>query len=308
MGASINSLDFVSGTDGYAAVGASVVATTDGGRLWRTVYAPAPPRPGAIPPITSVRQVAFSSPSAGFALVWSTMQGIQSSFMDLLRTTDGGRSWTGVASNQARVVPVGNGVMWADDWASAGLQVSRDGGVSWVQEPAVADLWLRTVQFAYGGPESGSLRVASVPFGPGGYALTTTDGGQTWLRVPSTGGAQSTPPLNSAQRFVLPPSLVCDQSDGKGPAVWLVCKNQRSGATVLLYSGDNGAHWRALSTTSATLLAVSMTSATDGWVVVERAKGGTRGRLYRTTNGGRTWTEMWPTIVPTPVSVGPAVR
>lgn len=190
--------------------------------------------------------VDFHGP-AGFAAGESGM---------LLRSDDGGGSWTGVGSQIAN--------LWALDHAGGGTAVAAgdggliarttDGGANWTHIPSGAVVALRCVSFA--GPDTGLV------VGETGTVLSTVDGGLGWT-VPASGTAQHL-------------LGVCHVSGLEATAVG-------AGGTILQTS-DAGQTWsgRAAGTTT-TLRSVAFAGAGRGTIV------GLGGVILGSDDGGLTW-------------------
>jgi photosystem II stability/assembly factor-like uncharacterized protein len=88
----LTSVDFISARDGWAAGATSLLATTDGGAHWAPLPEPCP-----------IRSVHFISPSTGFAVAGGRELGGEDPSVPLaggvvLATSDGGRSWHQIAA------------------------------------------------------------------------------------------------------------------------------------------------------------------------------------------------------------------
>ena len=184
---------------------------------------------------------------------------------DILRSTDGGTSWTLVADD-----PVDNNV-WdvhfinsTTGWVSGKngvLARTDDGGRTWVDQDPLTKSNLRAIYFA--DEQRGWI-------GGDAFLLTTSDGGTTWNKVP-------TPTQQGCRIFGLEVRL---------PSIWAVgdCGN-------VYFSADRGGTWKDRSLDSdAILWAVEFVDDERGWVVGE-AVGTGRPVLMETVNGGRTWGE-----------------
>ena|GEM_PF-4132752 len=117
----------------------------------------------------------------------------------------------------------------------------------------------------------------------------TTDNGVHWLLSP------------------VPPGLTCTGVDAGGAVVWLTCRTA-AGEGLLLRSTDGGRTWRG-ETAVAVPLTLAMMGARRG-LMVAAGSGATARGLFRTTDGGFTWMEIWPAArsTATPVSGGANTR
>lgn len=139
----------------------SIWTTENGGALWRRVETPNP---------TGLWSLFFHTPDSGWA-----------SGRKLMRTVDGGRTWTAATLRTAgeRL----NDIVWIDEkdgWAVGenGLVLrTRDGGAFWEDIASGTARQLHAVQFP--GPGSGWA------VGEAGTILRSSDGGATWSLVES---------------------------------------------------------------------------------------------------------------------------
>jgi photosystem II stability/assembly factor-like uncharacterized protein len=117
---SLEALDFVSASNGFAVTAGRLYHTSDAGRHWKELPAVA----GAV-----LAQLAFSSPSEGYVLV--SRGGTCESCTVLLHTADAGRSWTPEAMpRKLEFLADGGSVAYASGAGEAGgLFETRDGGL-----------------------------------------------------------------------------------------------------------------------------------------------------------------------------------
>ena len=182
---SYTGIDFISTSTGWAVGSQSLIGTTDGGRTWHQL--------GEARQL--IRSVHFVSSSRGWGIAGGTdpsaMRGIfiPSSGAGLVATSDGGRTWTNLASPADP-----QSVCFSDashGWLSTepgGVYRSTDGGRSWG----------RALQMAGGQPqlpaasrvECAAPSAAWVQFSPGGaaaghipYIVYATVNGQSWRAV-----------------------------------------------------------------------------------------------------------------------------
>jgi photosystem II stability/assembly factor-like uncharacterized protein/putative cell wall-binding protein len=187
----------------------------------------------------------------------------------ILRTTDGGVTWTKATSGTTRGL---RSVRFTDEhtgWAvgdSGTIIATSDGGVTWTKRTSGTTQDLHSVHFTdadTGWAVGGVLDTISTP--PSRVVLKTSDGGTTWTTQVS--GEQS--PLNSVD-FV-------DGSTG-----WAV-----GGSGVILHTKNGGSTWTTqTSGTGNMLFSVDFIDGGTGWAV------GDSGVILHTANGGATWTSQ----------------
>jgi photosystem II stability/assembly factor-like uncharacterized protein len=233
-------------------------------------------------------------------------------FGTIVRTTDGGATWTvqssGTTNNLFAVSFVDASTGWAvgasEDYRSGIILHTTDGGLTWTPQASPTTNALSGVDFV--DAETGTA------VGLHGTILHTTDGGATWLAQDS-----------GTDYWFFGVSFV-DQNTGwvvggletilhttDGGATWTwqhhserCCNglhavsfidpltgwaaggffNAYEGEVLLLHTTDGGENWtRQWSEPGGTIDGASFVDANVGTVVIG-------GRLYRTTDGGETWT------------------
>ena len=204
---------------------------------------------------------------------------------EFTRTIDGGKHWT--SGNISAfpndyllgLAPVTKDIAYAITTNSA-LTVNRilktdDGGASWIAQRTLGGGWvLNDIHFfnsldgiVYGGQTDGYLKI-----------LITNDGGQNWQRVPQT----NLPVTNPTEEFYV------YSGTSVGNIFWAVTTDARVWKTV-----DKGLHWTAYDTPATQQDAfedvnnIKMRDALHGLI-------GFHDVLYRTNNGGVSWTEITP--------------
>ncbi len=272
-------LTFVSAQVGWALAGdgsgSELLRTTDGGGHWTQLshidQAAQRSRSGLID---------FVSPEIGWAVAGERK---------LLKTIDGGRTWTDTGLTNVSSVCFGD----ADHgWATTASGVLRttDGGVTWsetelksgeIQCTGSQEAWVRST-----GPFVGGTIID--------YVLWhTADGGIHWNPVL---GHQSSGPLVN--------SIPTDPGPQPGP--WTIGNNGSAyfvgfcapcDTSTLVVTHDQGVTWGAPVPLSALprAHAMSFSDASHGWVV-----GGTSGQhlsnpmILATSDGGQTWVQQYP--------------
>ena len=230
---SLQAVQFVDASHGWAAGNGRILATSDGGRSWTRQYA----GPAAL------YQVDFTDTAHGWAVGKNA----------LLRTTDGGATWTAVGGpaqcqgiDTVHFVSPGVGYAVAGGALSAGapvigglsgpfsgarLQRTTDGGQTW-----------QRLGGAPANPESACFTSASQGYlGTPGAIWHTGDGGQTWTK------SFTEPPAVRAESGAIgdTPTVQC-----AGPsAAWALFVGQGSAmmhSPYLAYATRDGGSWRGV--------------------------------------------------------------
>lgn len=280
-------VDLVDATHGWAVGERVILKTTNGGRKWTVVMR----SPGVL-----LNGVDFVSRTTGWAvgrgdrrvgggsraagLIMKTINGWAVGPDDqLIRTTDGGRTWKGWTDATSRVsyyaVDASSPTaVWAGGYDSSGyywgfskLVRSVDGGRTYAECPnsrfsARAVTGLSTVRDA----ATGVTRIwASCTFV--GWVLASPDGGESWQ-------IQAAPNGISLNDIVVRKSLT-------GYAAGYEHAPPHRGVVLKTVDGRN---WMDVGfRPPESLTGVYFVSDSRGWVV------GKRGAIYRTTDGGATW-------------------
>ncbi len=189
----------------------------------------------------------------------------------VLRTTDGGTTWTSVGGGAIGTNPVynifgmdaQNAVAAGYDGATTYMWRTTDGGSSWTQVYTMSGgfmdgIWMTDANngFAYGDPVGGNWEL-----------YNTTDGGATWNATPPLAQSGTTEAGWNNALFM------------SGSRIYFGTNNTR-----IYYSSDGGNSWVPQTTTGeVNSYAVWFNSATMGLM------GGDTGGLDATTDGGTTW-------------------
>jgi photosystem II stability/assembly factor-like uncharacterized protein len=276
---------FASSAEGWA-IGSSVLQTRDGGLHWRAV---------ARSPL-SVNKGASLTCRGGVLWLLGPVGGAFAN--DLVRSTNGGRTWSVVLGNGAN--PGGSGSFDAPDGATAfvmgtsidgsavAVMVTHDGGRTWTNA---------TVDDAGGGPSAVVAVDDQVVWfvggvapsvGPDSYLVASTDGGRTWHERWPT----ATPRPVSALSFVSPTTGFGTGIVGDGEAV--------------VRTDDGGVTWRLVGQLPKPALPASAEGGAQTLSSVDTETGWalTAGGLYATRDGGATWTAVaLPAGIAPPVAV-----
>jgi photosystem II stability/assembly factor-like uncharacterized protein len=216
----------------------------------------------------TLRSIAFSptTPTLGIVVGGGATAGNNYT----LRTTDGGTSW-----NRTRIVaPAANSIRFIG--ATTAVLAGRagttarttDGGSTWTENPVAAITTnLFGMSFA---PDNATGMVV----GDAGRVIRTTNGGQSWTIIPVGTNAG----FRSVHLFDANTAWICGDSG------------------IVLHTTNGGTSWVRQPTPNTISRLGGMTFQTrfTGYIV-----GGGPGTalsvLYRTTNGGVTWTDVTPT-------------
>jgi photosystem II stability/assembly factor-like uncharacterized protein len=210
---------------------------------------------------------------------------------DLYRTLDGGKTWTLVADNK----PVGYGQVFTSatrGWArnSDDVLTSSDGGATWraVALPTASNIAGFEPQLydvvAHGRSVVVSKGIYNGDFLQPSFAVSSDDG-RTWSQWPG-------PPIpaDASSRFDAPDALHLRLFSGD-----------------LLWISDDGGHtWepRPLLAGASYVESMSFPTADVGWIM-GRTDAGRSPIVLRTTDAGRTWTDVTDGAAPRPPSTTP---
>ena len=264
----------------------SILGTEDGGANWSVRWK------SAVSSENTASQLRFLTPETGFAMVGRKM----------LRTQDGGKSWTEVPSGLSDFVPKRFSFADAQNGWAAGSSGSRDrfsvlrtsdGGKSW------------RLQFQGTKQESGAAGVIDIDFisAREGWFLTsdmttmngtlyhTSDGGANWN---SLGEQRISRPSAEGLCFTDSKTGWIPFSPGAGPVDGGLSVTHDGGKTFRILGETAAEEGGPGAITSANQ--VLFLSAQDGWAVGEDRNHGDY--LLRTTDGGNTWEQRYPSPGP----------
>lgn len=280
--------------------------SSDGGRTWETLYQ----RRALVP-----QQVTFVSPQVGWL----------SADVGAFRTENGGRTWqlTGISppavADQLYFTGEQSLFAYHDRFlhSQSELLESTDGGRTWrlLNAPSEAP------RVAFGSPQVGWVAYTIIHSGPDPFQSVlhgTTDGGATWTELRTDLPVRSVIALGDERHGVAagdyPNAIITATADGgktwssaklpagllvdsisytKGGHIWMTATVTDHGG-YLLHSPDRGATWETYGINGQPRH-VSFATETEGWLVtaVDGAS-----VVAHTTDGGQTWTEIQPEIMP----------
>jgi photosystem II stability/assembly factor-like uncharacterized protein len=155
---------------GATGTGPGMVRTEDGGLTWR-----------AQPCVEGTNICTYTSPLYAAALLPSKVGMAVGRWGVVIKTTDGGRSWTQLKHGLTSDLLWSVALLDANTAVAVGQQGvilhTLDGGATWTRRESGTPLWLTGVAFA---DASRGLIV-----GNAGTILRTNDGGLTWRREPA---------------------------------------------------------------------------------------------------------------------------
>jgi photosystem II stability/assembly factor-like uncharacterized protein len=269
---------------GVVPTNGTLYRTNDGGFTWTSYSAP-----------FSSGALQFLDANNGTMLA-ALGAGAGSEAVAAFKTADGGMSWTQVytndptafgSSNTLPLVGQKSGMTFLDanrGWVGGSepldgfiyLYSTGDGGVSWVQQPLILPGGFETSMTGvdapiFFSPTDGILYVNLFAAIPSTAFYVTFDGGTTWAHTFA---------VNATGRYSYASLLDVFLWDG-GPS--------------LLVSHDSGLTWASVApniNVIDTLMQIDFVNATTGWVLT----GDTSNHysLYKTTDGGETWTQFIP--------------
>ncbi|GCE21133.1 hypothetical protein KDK_49330 [Dictyobacter kobayashii] len=263
-----------------------VIRTSDGGVSWNiTTITLTDADQGQ----AGIDRPHFISPTNGWISIGKA-EGMQHSSMTIFHTSDGGATWTQLASSfsQSSGLPMSadkNGISFAnnqDGWATAEypgstpwLYVTHNGGTTWqsqsIPQPngQQAGTFTTTPPVFFG--QNGILPTQVYYNSPNIDLYVTHNGGATWT---------STTLANyNADTF----SALDTQH------VWAT----QSNGTAIYSTTDGGTSWHAIGNTPQPISELSFVDPQNGWAIGQSTS---TPQLYHTINGGATWTQINYTI------------
>jgi hypothetical protein len=241
-------LQFTSLDDGWQVGGRGILATTDGGVIWRASYTVATRQ--------YVDSIDFVNDNDGWAIIGEWNKSGNTFIQYLIRTVDGGRSWHRVATRRQDMAAVMDFITPNVGWVVTEEEhvfVTDDGGVTWrsVSIPAQA--------FSLCAEPGGKTWMA----GANEDIYLSTDSGGTWRLVLPLSEVPDV--YKGMPRMFEPPRIVCS-----GSSAWAEYAGT-PGAGNQPYeiesTLDNGLHWSTRGAPLGTLPSYfGLTGASDGWL------------------------------------------
>jgi photosystem II stability/assembly factor-like uncharacterized protein len=293
------SLLFIDAQDGFLWGPSGLFATHDGGHSWVSV-----PLSGRVVDVTSTPDSVWATVStcpedpAAAPITAPCSVGVETS-------SDAGRTWHGLGGVPADAYEVGQlafdspSIVFLGEWRSAGalplapgvLLVTTDGGASWTTHPLPCPSSYRLGGMLSVAPSSGTVWMVCHGQGSGGIGglviYRSTDSGATWQ-------AESGCMLGGATGVPQPPNAPC----GKLQDFVALSSTEAFALSInggLVRTDDGGVSWSpagssAMQTESSGFLgALDFVDPTHGWVSFWITVVGPWHGLWRTTDGGATW-------------------
>ncbi len=315
-------IDFVSGTTGWVAGYGRILGTRDGGRLWAVQYRGRLPLAGIamwnarIGYTYSPSEILATENGGAFWAPVSSPRGTPSQVIPvgphtvyaiasqrLYESLDNGQVWRRVRTPDpvSSVVMTPAGVGYAVDAAKAAIWKTADGGQRW------------TPVLRLNGGMGGRVAMAggaiwAVIYGGAGMnqqsytVYRSTDAGRQWKAVAAHPTAGGGPAPGSPRRSVpVAPGLVLADFAAPSPKTVILatgCWVCGDGTAALAVTTDGGTHWQsmpAIAGYSGFSARVSFVSATRGWMATGA------GLILETSDGGRTWSPVYPSSRTAPV-------
>ena len=318
----ISYFHFINRTDGWMVTDNGVAAhesiyhlfqTTDGGKTWHMIAKTNNQNPFASGSIPGYGEAVFSFEADGTG--WMTGQGFLSGKGFLMRSSDGGKSWTTIrvpvpSADVSTLVttskPIYSNGMTAIVVQYQGqnrnttviLRINGQGQVVSTSSPLITNTPVMT---NFASPLDGWATTA--PWQPNHPQLyRTTNGGQTWEAMPVNDQMLMT---NPRMHFITP------------TVGFAFAANQDTGSPVIWRTRDGGQTWQRLMMKiyatggpaspnqnssppppQFTPGSIDFVSGSVGYLIGNYGNGQTEeGRVYKTTDAGKHWTEIYHTGV-----------
>ena len=229
--------------------------------------------------------------STGWAIGWSNDNATSLSTVKILKTADGGASWTLQTSPAECTGYYGNDISAVTRhvaWAAVGgldleggILHTVDGGTVWTLQPLPDGMTSRHIKSIKGLSCTRAWAVSLL-----GDVLRTDNGGRTWQLVPVRTAAGDVIPIAQINRL-----------DTLGQDIWIV--DVLGGAQSVIHSADNGRTWRqetlpGMEGQSSGAIVISAVNSLFVWAAMNQT-----GQLWWTTNGGQSWNKSSDTLAAT---------
>lgn len=255
----ITGLDFVDAQNGVAITdGGALFVTADGGQTWQTKSD------------ATLFERRFEAPAPALGAPAPTVQPgpVELDGVFFAGALDGwafgNRDERRAGANANRIEMVTRPVVFH----------TTDGGATWKEQTVagnVPDMPFRRGFFT--DAKTGIAIGGDIDEAPGGVVARTTDGGATWTVV--------TPDVKQVPTDV----YFVDANRG-----WIVGATEDAsgdpGPSDILTTADGGQTWQVQTRVPSSLRSIRFVDPQNGWAV------GSGGRVFRTTDGGTTWTEQ----------------
>ena len=246
--ADLDQVDFIDGEHGWAAGGDTLLRTANGGASWTALAEPCP---------GDLDSVHFVSPALGYAVAAAPGDQAGGPYTtavggSLLRTSDGGGSWTALAEpcqGELSSVHFVSSTLGYAVAAAPGDQAGADGQASGAYTAAVGGSLLRTtdagstwtaVTGTPANPQSACFANADDGYlGTPAHIWRTTDGGQHWTLALTEPGASGNPTTADT------PEIECAGASG----LWVLFLGQGAAtghAPYLAYASQDGHEWHGV--------------------------------------------------------------
>lgn len=286
--APLDAVRFVDSRNGFAWGGDTLLATADGGRTWRT----------AARLDGTIVSLAWTSPKTGWAVVRAASAGFdpQAPGTELWATTDGGRHFAPVT---VPFHPLAVG--FADPshgWAVGRHRIWRtvDGGRDWTPAYVLGPEVPREATIRPGGPDSVWIElVGDSGMSQTSYTVLHQAAGSGWSVVAAVSTAGAGPAPDAPATAPRGPGSSPGPLVAVGPDVLYLaglCRACGVGTTAVWRTVDGGASWTPESAVYGAAGipgtdALSFIDVRQGWLV-----DGTPAALFATADGGQTWHEV----------------
>ncbi len=246
-------IKFFDGDNGLAIHGGSIERTSDGGKNWKTIL---PYEEGK-----GLSAGMFTSESEGWVVGHKTTAPL------ILKTVDGGRSWSEIAFDETSVEQLRGKIdsLWDICFDLRGTAwMTGEGGLLQVQ---VNEKHLRLLSM--------------FPTGEVSERIECSASGDVWALGKKSSVFRF---RNGWVRKELDSSYSLTNIRSFGTDVWII-GNDGAGNGILLQSRDSGESWQNKAPKVAPALHDLVIGNGAGWLV------GAEGHIYHTTNNGETWRE-----------------